>query len=132
MHKKKRIVVGLSGGVDSAVAAWLLKEEGYEVLGVFMKNWDDQLCPYREDLVDAVAVAELLNIDIEVVDFSKEYQSKVFNNFLEEYKCGRTPNPDILCNAEINLLLLLESVSSIGSGKILVSSSESTIQVNFS
>ncbi|MAW34016.1 MAG: tRNA 2-thiouridine(34) synthase MnmA [Proteobacteria bacterium] len=118
MHKKKRIVVGLSGGVDSAVAAWLLKEEGYEVLGVFMKNWDDQLCPYREDLVDAVAVAELLNIDIEVVDFSKEYQSKVFNNFLEEYKCGRTPNPDILCNAEIKFKVFLEYAMKLGGESI--------------
>ena len=101
----KKIVIGLSGGVDSAIAAWLLKEQGYEVTGVFMKNWEDDddesYCRSREDLIDAVSVAETLGIDIETVNFSKEYRDRVFNEFLAEYARGRTPNPDVFCNSEI-------------------------------
>ena len=100
---KKKIVLGLSGGVDSAVAAWLLKEQGYEVIGVFMKNWeeddDETYCSSREDLIDAVSVAETIGIEVETVNFSKEYRDRVFNEFLNEYARGRTPNPDVFCNS---------------------------------
>ena len=101
----KKVVVGLSGGVDSAVAAWLLKQQGYNVCAVFMKNWQDdddsEYCSSRTDLIDAMSVADILNIDIEVVNFAKEYKEKVFQYFVKEYENGRTPNPDILCNSEI-------------------------------
>lgn len=101
----KKVVVGLSGGVDSAVAAWLLKQQGYAVTALFMKNWEDddnsEYCSSRTDLIDAMSVADILNIDIEVVNFAKEYKEKVFQYFVEEYENGRTPNPDILCNSEI-------------------------------
>src|SRR5690606_22970040 len=101
----RRVVVGMSGGVDSSVAAWLLKEQGYEVVGLFMKSWEDddtdEYCTSREDLVDAVSVAELIGIDIEAVNFAQEYRERVFRGFLDEYRAGRTPNPDVLCNAEI-------------------------------
>ncbi|HSI94976.1 MAG TPA: tRNA 2-thiouridine(34) synthase MnmA, partial [Methylophilaceae bacterium] len=102
---KKKVIVGMSGGVDSSVTALLLKEQGYEVVGLFMKNWEDddtdEYCPAKQDLIDAVAVADRLDIEIEAVNFSKEYKEKVFNSFLEEYRAGRTPNPDIFCNSEI-------------------------------
>src|SRR5690554_4066837 len=98
------VMVGMSGGVDSSVAALLLKQQGYRVHGLFMKNWedddDDQYCSSRTDLIDAVAVADRIGIDIEVVNFSAEYKERVFAEFLSEYQCGRTPNPDVLCNAE--------------------------------
>ena len=97
---EKTVVVGLSGGVDSSVAALLLKRQGWKVLGLFMKNWEDDdsedYCPAKQDLIDAVSVADRIGIDIEAVNFSKEYKEKVFANFLEEYRAGRTPNPDIL------------------------------------
>ena len=97
---KSRIVVGMSGGVDSSVAALLLKEQGFEVVGLFMKNWedddDDEYCSSRQDLVDAVSVADRIGIEIEAVNFSKEYKDRVFSEFLREYKSGRTPNPDVL------------------------------------
>lgn len=119
---KKRVVLGLSGGVDSAVAAYLLKEQGYEVIGVFMRNWDSQLnndilgnptndndvCPQEEDYRDAKAVAKHLGITIKRVDFIKEYWDQVFTYFLEEYKKGRTPNPDILCNKHIKFKAFLD------------------------
>lgn len=108
----KRVVVGLSGGVDSAVAAYLLKEQGYDVLGVFMKNWDDddntEQCTARQDFLDVLAVADVLGIEVEAVNFAAEYKERVFSYFLREYQAGRTPNPDILCNSEIKFKAFLE------------------------
>ena len=119
---KKKIVLGLSGGVDSAVAAWLLKEQGYEVIGVFMKNWeeddDETYCSSREDLIDAVSVAETIGIEVETVNFSKEYRDRVFNEFLNEYARGRTPNPDVFCNSEIKFKAFLEHALHLGADKI--------------
>jgi len=107
-----RIVVGLSGGVDSAVTAWLLKQQGHEVIGVFMKNWEDDdadpNCPARQDFLDVLAVGDVLGIEVELVNFSHEYRERVFSYFLAEYRAGRTPNPDVLCNAEIKFKAFLE------------------------
>ncbi len=107
-----RVVVGLSGGVDSAVTAWLLKEQGHEVVGVFMKNWEaDDLeddCPIARDYADVLAVADVLDIPVQQVNFSQEYQDRVFAYFLAEYEAGRTPNPDVLCNAEIKFKAFLD------------------------
>lgn len=107
-----RIVVGLSGGVDSAVTAWLLKQQGHEVIGVFMKNWegddDDPDCPARQDFLDVLAIGDTLGIEIELVNFSREYQERVFSYFLAEFRAGRTPNPDVLCNSEIKFKAFLE------------------------
>jgi tRNA-specific 2-thiouridylase len=115
---KIRVIVGMSGGVDSSVAAWLLKEQGYEVAGLFMKNWEDddtdEYCTSREDLVDAVSVAEILGIEIEAVNFSAQYRERVFANFLAEYQAGRTPNPDVLCNAEIKFKAFLDHAIELG------------------
>jgi tRNA-specific 2-thiouridylase len=101
---KGKIIVGLSGGVDSSVAALLLKREGYEVIGLFMKNWEgddtDEYCSANQDLVDAAAAADVIGIDFEAVNFSAEYRERVFADFLREYQAGRTPNPDVLCNSE--------------------------------
>ena len=112
----------MSGGVDSAVAAWLLKEQGYEVVGLFMKNWEDdddeEYCTSRQDLIDAVSVADVIGIDIEAVNFSAEYKERVFNNFLAEYKAGRTPNPDVLCNAEIKFRAFLDHALQLGAERI--------------
>jgi tRNA-specific 2-thiouridylase len=114
----KRVIVGMSGGVDSSVAALLLKQQGYEVSGLFMKNWEDddtgEYCAAREDLVDAVAVAEKIGIEIDVVNFSAEYKEKVFSLFLREYQAGRTPNPDVLCNAEIKFRSFLDHAVGLG------------------
>ncbi|HOL38052.1 MAG TPA: tRNA 2-thiouridine(34) synthase MnmA, partial [Rubrivivax sp.] len=100
-----RVVVGLSGGVDSAVAAWQLVRQGHEVVGIFMKNWEDDddgdYCPSNIDFVDAAAVADVLGIELEHVNFAAEYRERVFAEFVREYRAGRTPNPDVLCNAEI-------------------------------
>ena len=115
--KPARVIVGISGGVDSSVAALLLAQQGFEVLGLFMKNWedeDDEHCPARVDLVDAVAVADRIGIDIEVVNFSAEYKERVFAEFLAEYQAGRTPNPDVLCNAEIKFRAFLDHALAIG------------------
>ena len=102
---KGTVVVGLSGGVDSSVAALLLKQQGWQVIGLFMKNWedddDDEYCSSRQDLIDVMSVADTIGIDVEVVNFAKEYRERVFSIFLEEYRAGRTPNPDVLCNSEI-------------------------------
>lgn len=120
--KTPRVVVGMSGGVDSSVAALLLKQQGYEVVGLFMKNWEDddtdEYCSSRQDLIDAVAVADKIGIEIEAVNFSAEYKERVFSNFLEEYKAGRTPNPDILCNAEIKFKAFLDHAMGLGADLI--------------
>jgi tRNA-uridine 2-sulfurtransferase len=117
-----KIVVGLSGGVDSAVAALLLKRAGHEVLGLFMKNWEDdddgEYCSTREDLVDAASVAERIGIELEAVNFAAEYRERVFASFLAEYRAGRTPNPDVLCNAEIKFKAFLDHAIALGAGKI--------------
>ena len=114
----KRVIVGMSGGVDSSVAALLLKQQGYVVSGLLMKNWEDddtsEYCAAREDLVDAVAVAEKVGIEIDVVNFSAEYKERVFSNFLHEYQAGRTPNPDVLCNAEIKFRAFLDHAVGLG------------------
>jgi tRNA-uridine 2-sulfurtransferase len=107
-----RVVVGLSGGVDSAVAALLLKQAGHLLTAVFMKNWDDDddqaICPAKQDLQDARGVCERLDIDLQTVSFSAEYWNRVFRHFLDEYQAGRTPNPDILCNQEIKFRAFLD------------------------
>ena len=118
----ERIVVGMSGGVDSAVAALLLKREGYDVVGLFMKNWedddDDEYCSTREDLVDAAAAAEVIGIELEAVNFAAEYKDRVFADFLREYRAGRTPNPDVLCNAEIKFNAFLDHAMHLGATRI--------------
>jgi tRNA-uridine 2-sulfurtransferase len=117
-----KVVVGLSGGVDSAVAALLLKRAGHDVAGLFMKNWedddDDAYCSTREDLVDAVSAAERIGIEIEAVNFAAEYRERVFASFLAEYRAGRTPNPDVLCNAEIKFKAFLDHAIALGAEKI--------------
>jgi tRNA-specific 2-thiouridylase len=117
-----KLVVGMSGGVDSAVAALLLKRAGHDVVALFMKNWEDdddeEHCTTREDLVDAVSAAEKIGIDIEAVNFSAEYKERVFASFLAEYRAGRTPNPDVLCNAEIKFRAFLDHAMSLGAEKI--------------
>jgi len=114
----RRIVVGLSGGVDSAVSAWLLKEQGWDVVGLFMKNWEDdddsEYCSTRQDWIDAASVADVVGIDIEAVNFAAEYRERVFAAFLQEYAAGRTPNPDVLCNAEIKFKAFLDHAMRLG------------------
>jgi len=118
----KRVVVGMSGGVDSSVTALLLKQQGYEVIGLFMKNWEDdddsEYCSSRQDLLDAVSVADTIGIPIEAVNFSSEYKDRVFSQFLKEYQAGRTPNPDILCNAEIKFKAFLNHAIELGADAI--------------
>ncbi|MEI7785574.1 MAG: tRNA 2-thiouridine(34) synthase MnmA [Betaproteobacteria bacterium] len=120
--KKMRVVVGLSGGVDSAVTAHLLKQAGHEVVGIFMKNWEDdddsEYCSSNIDFVDAAAVADVIGIEIEHVNFSANYKDRVFAEFLREYQSGRTPNPDILCNAEIKFKAFLDHAMRLGAEKI--------------
>src|SRR3979409_1070435 len=117
-----KVVVGLSGGVDSAVAALLLKRAGHEVTGLFMKNWedddDDEYCSTREDLIDAAAAADVIGIELEAVNFAAEYKDRVFADFLREYAAGRTPNPDVLCNAEIKFKAFLDYALDIGASRI--------------
>src|SRR5690606_22590389 len=117
-----RVVVGLSGGVDSSVAAWLLKQQGYDVVGLFMKNWedddDDEYCSSRQDWIDAASVADRIGIDIEAVNFAAEYRERVFAEFLREYSAGRTPNPDVLCNAEIKFKAFLDHAVELGADHI--------------
>ena len=119
---KQRVVVGLSGGVDSAVTAWLLKQQGHEVIGVFMKNWEDDddsaYCASNEDFIDAAAVADVIGIEIEHVNFAADYKDRVFAEFLREYQAGRTPNPDVLCNAEIKFKAFLDHAMRLGAEKI--------------
>jgi tRNA-uridine 2-sulfurtransferase len=118
----ERVVVGMSGGVDSSVAAWLLKEQGYEVVGLFMKNWEDdddsEHCSSRQDWLDAASAADVVGVDIEAVNFSAEYKDRVFAEFLREYSAGRTPNPDVLCNAEIKFKAFLDHAMRMGAGRI--------------
>ena len=108
----KKIIVGISGGVDSSVAAYCLQQQGYDVHGVFMKNWegddDDANCPIEQDYADARAVCARLGIPLAIVNFAKEYWERVFAHFLKEYQAGRTPNPDILCNKEIKFHAFLD------------------------
>ncbi len=125
-EKLQRIVVGLSGGVDSAVSALLLKRAGHEVVGVFMKNWEDddgdaggdRYCSSNADFVDAAAVADVLGIEIEHVNFAADYKDRVFAEFLREYQAGRTPNPDVLCNAEIKFKAFLDHALRLGAEAI--------------
>ncbi|MFA9557160.1 tRNA 2-thiouridine(34) synthase MnmA [Evansella sp. AB-rgal1] len=113
-----RVVVGMSGGVDSSVAAYLLKKEGYQVIGIFMKNWDDTdengVCTATEDYNDVIRVSNQLDIPYYAVNFEKQYWDKVFTYFLEEYKAGRTPNPDVMCNKEIKFKAFLDHAMSLG------------------
>ncbi len=118
----KKVVIGMSGGVDSSVAAWLLKQQGYEVIGLFMKNWedddDDEYCSTRQDWLDAASVADVIGVDIEAVNFASEYKDRVFAEFLREYQAGRTPNPDVLCNAEIKFKAFLDHAMQLGADLI--------------
>ena len=116
----RRVIVGLSGGVDSAVAALLLKEQGYEVTGVFMRNWEEQdgTCPAEEDYEDVRRVSEALDIPYYTVNFTKDYQERVLSYFLSEYSAGRTPNPDILCNTEIKFKAFLDFALKSGAAKL--------------
>src|SRR3954465_8168498 len=122
MDRKPRVVVGLSGGVDSAVSAYLLKQQGYEVVAIFMKNWEDdddsEYCSSNQDFIDAASVADVLGIEIEHVNFAAEYRDRVFAEFLREYQAGRTPNPDVLCNAEIKFKAFLDHAMRLGADKI--------------
>jgi tRNA-specific 2-thiouridylase len=117
-----KVVVGMSGGVDSSVAALLAKRAGHEVVGLFMKNWedddDDEYCSTREDLIDAAAAADRIGVELEAVNFSAEYKERVFAEFLREYAAGRTPNPDVLCNAEIKFRAFLDHAMRLGAEKI--------------
>jgi tRNA-specific 2-thiouridylase len=119
---QETVVVGLSGGVDSSVAALLLKQKGYRVVGLFMKNWEDdddsEYCSSRQDLVDVMSVADKIGIDVEVVNFSAEYKERVFAEFLREYQAGRTPNPDVLCNSEIKFRAFLDHAVALGADRI--------------
>ncbi|MGJ0193287.1 tRNA 2-thiouridine(34) synthase MnmA [Pantoea sp. RRHST58] len=111
-NSQKKVIVGMSGGVDSSVSAWLLQQQGYQVEGLFMKNWEEddgeEYCTAADDLADAQAVCDKLGIKLHKINFAAEYWDNVFEHFLEEYKAGRTPNPDILCNKEIKFKAFLE------------------------
>lgn len=122
LSRPSKIVVGMSGGVDSSVTAWLLKQQGFEVIGLFMKNWEDDdnsdYCSSRQDWLDVVSVADLIGIDVEAVNFAAEYRERVFAEFLREYSAGRTPNPDVLCNAEIKFKAFLDHAMALGADAI--------------
>lgn len=121
-NEKLHIIVGMSGGVDSSVAAYLLKEAGHHVEGVFMKNWEgddtETYCPATQDMADAQAVCDRLQIDLHMVNFADKYWERVFAYFLDEYRAGRTPNPDILCNKEIKFKAFLDYAKQRGADKI--------------
>ena len=114
------VVVGLSGGVDSSVAAHILKEQGHQVIGLFMRNWNDESviidneCPWIEDSNDALQVAESLSIPFQVLDFSKEYKERIVDYMFREYENGRTPNPDVLCNREVKFDLFQKKALELG------------------
>src|SRR3990167_1999414 len=117
-----KIIVGMSGGVDSSVAAYLLKQQGYQTEGLFMKNWEqddaNDYCPATQDLADAKAVCDQLNIPLHTVNFATQYWDRVFNYFLDEYAKARTPNPDVLCNKEIKFNLFLQHAFTLGADYI--------------
>ena len=117
-----RVIVGMSGGVDSSVAAWRLLDQGYQVEGLFMKNWNEddgtEYCTAREDLLDAMQVAGVLGIELHTANFADQYWERVFAHFLEEYRAGRTPNPDILCNKEIKFRAFLDHALTLGADAI--------------
>ena len=120
--RKQKVVIGMSGGVDSSVAAWMLKEQGYDVVGLFMKNWEDdddsEFCSSRQDWTAAASGADVVGVDIEAVNFAAEYKDRVFAEFLREYQAGRTPNPDVLCNAEIKFKAFLDHAMHLGADLI--------------
>ncbi len=122
MRKSEKIIVGMSGGVDSSVSAWLLLQQGYEVEGLFMKNWEEddtgEYCSASVDLADAQQVCERLGIRLHTVNFSSEYWDNVFEHFLREYRCGRTPNPDVMCNREIKFKAFLDHAQMLGARRI--------------
>jgi tRNA-specific 2-thiouridylase len=134
----KRVVVGLSGGVDSSVAAYLLQQQGYEVIGLFMKNWHDDSvtisndCPWLEDSNDALLVAEKLGIPFQTVDLSEEYKEKIVDYMFNEYEKGRTPNPDVLCNREIKFDVFMKIALSLGADYVATGHycKKSEIEVN--
>ncbi|WP_126444249.1 tRNA 2-thiouridine(34) synthase MnmA [Sulfuricystis multivorans] len=117
-----KVIVGMSGGVDSSVAALLLKRQGFDVVGLFMKNWEDDdtedYCSSRQDLIDATAAADVIGLELEAVNFAAEYRERVFANFLAEYRAGRTPNPDVLCNSEIKFKAFLDHALKLGADYI--------------
>ncbi len=120
MNSRKRVVVGLSGGVDSSVSAYLMQQQGYEVIGLFMRNWSDESvtidneCPWIDDSNDALIVAEQLGIPFQVIDLSKEYKTRIVDYMFAEYEAGRTPNPDVLCNREIKFDIFLKTALDLG------------------
>ncbi|MEY3982034.1 MAG: tRNA-specific 2-thiouridylase MnmA, partial [Pseudomonadota bacterium] len=118
LQGRRHVVIGMSGGVDSSVAAWRCKEAGLEVTGLFMKNWEDdddsEYCSTRQDFLDAAAAAEVIGIELQAVNFAAEYKDRVFADFLREYQAGRTPNPDVLCNAEIKFKAFLDHAMALG------------------
>ena len=131
----KRVIVGLSGGVDSSVAAYLLKEQGYEVIGLFMKNWHDDSvtisdeCPWLDDSNDAMLVAEKLGIPFQTVDLSDAYKTRIVDYMFNEYEKGRTPNPDVLCNREIKFDVFMDIALGLGQISLLLDTIAEKVQL---